>query len=67
MLAPVSVNTKLIPTVTIFPHGYTRRVTLLDILGAYYQGVHSTSLNLFKPFLPTKHHSIGMLNLLTEL
>lgn len=63
MLAQVSVNMKLIPTVTNFPRGYTRRVTLLDILGAYNQVVHSTSL---KPFLPTKHHSIETLSLLIE-
>lgn len=67
VLAQISVNMKLIPTVTNFPHGYTRRVTLLDILGADNQVVYLTSLYLFKSFLPTKYLSIGMLSLLTEL
>lgn len=52
MLAQVSVNMKLIPTVTNFPHGYTKRVTLLDILGAYNQVVQSTSIYLNLSFLP---------------
>lgn len=58
MLAQISVNVKLIPTVKDVPHGYTRRVTSLDILGPYIQVVYSTPLSLFKLFPPTHHHGI---------
>lgn len=58
---------KLIPTAKDLPHGYTRKVTLLDILGPYIQVVYSAPLNLFKPFPPTHHHSIRMLSLPAEL